>query len=291
MTDQTHNVSNPCIFIFDSARLRSHLFFRYLTTSPSTFPIQHPFVPAAQFGPECMIQHLRHSEARQKELDEQKATIFGNDTYQSCREAFESAVKEAHQNAKVPVANEHWLLLLRIELVLGLLRGEIQEPAQLGRNPTHLPDEIFHSLRPIILIRHPALAISSIYRDALNLTKFREGDEDLDVICVNRPLRILFDYFKAQKRRPIVVDAEDVLWRTEEVAKNLCAALGTIDPTTLSDRWEPKSKEEIERMNPYVYKVTQKIVESSGIERPREKVSGRLRTHQQNVLPITDVLK
>ena len=199
-------------------------------------------------------------------------------------------MKEAHQNAKVPVANEHWLLLLRLELVLGLLRGEIQEPAQLGRNPTHLPDEIFHSLRPIILIRHPALAISSIYRDALNLTKFREGDEDLDVICVNRPLRILFDYFKAQKRRPIVVDAEDVLWRTEEVAKNLCAALGTIDPTTLSDRWEPKSKEEIERMNPYVYKVTQKIVESSGIERPREKVSRSFRTHQQNALPITDML-
>ena len=75
--------------------------------------------------------------------------------------------------------------------------------------------------------------------------------------------------------RPVVVDAEDILWRTEEVARNLCAALGTIDAASLSDRWEPKTQAEIEKMNPFMYKATQNIVESSGIERPMEKVSER----------------
>lgn len=219
------------------------------------------------------MQYLKHCEGREKELDGYKATIFGNETYQSSREAFERALQEAYRAGKVPVANEHWLLVFHIELVLGLLRGSIQEPSQLGRNPTHLPDEIFDTLRPIILIRHPVLMINSVYRDALKFTGLREGDEDLELLCTFRHLRIVFDYFKAQDRQPIVVDGEDILWRTEEMTKNLCAALGTIDPASLSDKWEPKSKEEIEKMNPYVYKLTQNIVESSGIQRPSEKVS------------------
>jgi hypothetical protein len=40
------------IFVFDSMRTRSHLFFRYLSTSEEVYPIYHPFVLAAYLGPE-----------------------------------------------------------------------------------------------------------------------------------------------------------------------------------------------------------------------------------------------
>ncbi|KXT16660.1 hypothetical protein AC579_8056 [Pseudocercospora musae] len=50
------NMSDPSenniFFIFDSTRLRSHLFFRWLSTHPNVYPIYHPYVMAAMFGPD-----------------------------------------------------------------------------------------------------------------------------------------------------------------------------------------------------------------------------------------------
>jgi hypothetical protein len=273
MNNNTNNTPNPCIFIFDSTRLRSHLFFRYLTTSPQANAILHPFIAAATFGREHKSQHMRHSAQRQKELEEVFAPLLGDDTFQSCSEAFSAAVEAMHTKGKVPVANEHWFNVCKIDIVLGLLRGEIHEPGQLGRNPTHMPDENFDSLQPVILIRHPAISIGSIYRDAVNMTALRPGDEDFDMICMNKPLRLLFDYFRAQGRQPVVVDAEDILWRTEGMSWGLCVSLGTIDSGSLSDTWEPASQDEVQSMNPVMVMLMKNILESSGIERPSEKVS------------------
>ena len=268
MDESSSENPNPSIFIFDSTRLRSHLFFRYLSTSAQVTPILHPYLSAAMFGPDHISKYMRHSEMRQKELDVDLAPLMGEDTYQSSSEGLSRSVKTAHEAGRVPMANEHWFNCFRIELVLGLIRGEVQKPEQLGRNPTHIPDELFDSLTPIILIRHPALAIRSIYRDALQITKQRPGDEDFDGICMNRPLRVLFDYFRARGREPVVVDAEDILWRTGEMTRNLCAGIKGITPESLSDRWEPTSPAEMERMNPLVVMLTKNILESSGIERP-----------------------
>lgn len=271
MANVNSNASKPCIFIFDSTRLRSHLFFRYLSTSAHVQPILHPYLSAAMFGPDHIAQYMQHSEIRRKELEEDLPHLMTNDTYQSCREAFTKAVETAQAAGKAPLANEHWFNCFKLELVLGLIRDEIQTPEQLGRNPTHLPDEIFDTLRPIILIRHPSLSIKSIYRSALELTKQRPGDEDFDLICLNKPLRILFDYFRAQGRQPVVVDAEDMLWRTDDMTKTLCDSLGSVDPESLSDKWEPTSQAEMHKMNPLVVMLTKNILESSGIERPSEK--------------------
>lgn len=76
------------------------------------------------------------------------------------------------------MANEHWFNVLDTNKVLDLLRENIHEPHQLGSNPTYLPDEMFQSLIPVILIRHLVNAINSIYRTALQVTKQRPGDED-----------------------------------------------------------------------------------------------------------------
>ena len=112
------------------------------------------------------------------------------------------------------------------------------------------------------------------------MSKQRPGDEDFSLITSNKSLRLLFDYFKAQGRQPLVVDAEDILWRTHGMAKNLCTALGggggIIDPTGLSDTWQPTPKEQVERMNPADYMLTKNIRDSSGIERPAAQVCWRL---------------
>jgi hypothetical protein len=261
------------IFIFDSTRLRSHLFFRYLSTSSEVCPVYHPFLMAAMFGPDHLAQYLQHSEARQKELDEDMQPLYGSDTYEQAATAFKAAVYEAEAGGKVAIANEHWFNVFKPSLVLNLLRGKIDQPSDLGSNPTCIEDDIFETLTPIILIRHPALSVDSIYRGALAHTKQTPSDEDFQMITSNKHQRLLFDWYKARGQLPIVIDAEDILWRTREMTESLCQQLGgVLDPKTFSESWEPTSKEVVERMNPLVYMLTKDIQESRGIQRQAEKV-------------------
>jgi hypothetical protein len=61
ISEKMKHVGN-LIFVFDSMRTRSHLFFRYLSTSGEVYPIYHPFVLAAYLGPDrwyaCELQYL-----------------------------------------------------------------------------------------------------------------------------------------------------------------------------------------------------------------------------------------
>lgn len=221
---------------------------------------------AAMFGPERVEQHMHHSELRRKELEEDLLPLYGDDTYASCQQQFIQAVNDAKAHGRIPVANEHWFNVLDTNKVLDLMRENVREPHQLGSNPTYLPDEMFHSLTPVILIRHPVNAINSIYRTALQVAKKRPGDEDFSLICCNKPLRLLFDYFHQRRGQPpIVVDGDDILWRTDALSTKLCALLGL---GHLSQTWEPTSEAEIKAMNPLVYKITEDIQLSRGIQRP-----------------------
>lgn len=139
-------------------------------------------------------------------------------------------------------------------------------------NPTVLLDSVFDSFTPIILIRHPALAVDSIYRGALTFTQQWPGDEDFSLITSTRKARLLFDYYRSLGQTPIVVNGEDLLWRTKEMSSALCERLG-IDAVGLSDTWSPASQEDIDKMNPLMYMLTKDIQESSGIQRPQSEVS------------------
>lgn len=275
MASANETTSPPLrIFIFDSTRLRSHLFFRFLSTHDALAPVYHPFLPGAMFGPERIVQHLKLSDARQRELNERRRGPGSDATYDTDRKKFVQATAAAESDGKVPIANEHWFNVLTKEHYLKLLRDPSYQASGLGGNPTHIPDDMFKALTPIILIRHPALSINSIYRTTLAVNMQRPGEEDFDLIAMNRPVRVLFDYFTAQGRPPIVVDGEDLLWRTDEIAKGICASLPqNLDPSGFSDTWTPTTKEEIEKMNPLVYQLTKDMHDSDGIRRPAEKVS------------------
>lgn len=221
---------------------------------------------AAMFGPERCVHEMQISEARRKEVEVDLVPLYTGDTYASCREQLVHAVDSARANGRIPVSNEHWFNLLHTDEVLEINRGNITSPDQLGSNPTYMPDELFHTLRPIILIRHPIHSVNSIYRSALKVTQQRPGDEDFDMITRNQPLRLLFDYFRQHRNQtPVVVDGDDILWRTDAISVRLNEALGLRE---LSETWEPTSAEQIKTMNPLVYKLTEDIQLSRGIQRP-----------------------
>jgi hypothetical protein len=265
------------IFIFDSARLRSHLFFRFLSTHDAFAPIYHPFLSAAMFGPEELTQHLKRPNAQ---LDDwtNNHTLPGYDaTFDSDRAAFVTDLEHAEERGKLPIANEHWFNVVRKDQVLDLLRDPSYQAPDLGQNPTHIPDDLFTTITPVILIRHPALVVDSMYRSCRAIGRPDKIEEEhFDLLCASRPLRVLYDYFTAQGRRPIVVDGEDLLWRTDEISEGICARLGHgVEADGLSETWLPTSQSEIAKMNQFAYMFTKDIHDSEGIRRPDVKVCAR----------------
>lgn len=177
---------------------------------------------------------------------------------------------ERVSQGKIAFANEHIFNVLKQPIVHGMNRDPTYSLTALGPNPTYIPDPIFAALRPMILIRHPVPHINSTYRSVIDIgMQIRTGDEDLDILVSHRYFRYLFDMFRAQGRQPVVVDSEDLLWRTGEVTERICEELG-VDREGLRETWTPTPEEE-RPTHPILAPFTITIHASKGIERP-EKV-------------------
>lgn len=163
-------------------------------------------------------------------------------------------------------------MLLRQDVLYAHLQGNNFTTEQLGRNPTNLPDWLFETCTPIIIIRHPALQVESLYRSVKNVSLTRPGEEDFDWLTSLRYCRLLFDLFKAQGRTLVVVDGEDVISRTKEMTTNVCKAIG-VDPSGVKETWEPTPETE-RHSNPIVSAFLDTIYNSTGVQRPSEMVSG-----------------
>ena len=99
----------------------------------------------------------------------------------------------------------------------------------------------------------------------------RPGDEDFTLITSAGHSRWLFEHFRHLRGQPpIVVDGEDVLWRTQELGDKFCNALG-LELNGLKDQWDPFPAEQ-KHPNPFVAAMTNTMTDSTGIERPQNKV-------------------
>ena len=96
------------------------------------------------------------------------------------------------------------------------------------------------------------------------------GQEDFDWLTSLHWCRLLYDLLKSQGRPPVVVDGDDVVWRTQEMATNVCKAIG-IGPSGVKETWT-KTPPEDQIQNPIVQHALSTIYNSTGVERPAEKV-------------------
>ena len=80
--------------------------------------------------------------------------------------------------------------------------------------------------------------------------------------------RLLFDYFRDQGRQVIVIDADDMFKRNEELKAGLGRIL-QIDPAGIKSTWEPMPREQWPT-NPAMLGWTKPILESSGLGVPPE---------------------
>lgn len=107
-------------------------------------------------------------------------------------------------------------------------------------NPTFLPDDIFDSFTPIIIIRHPGLILGSLWRTQKPILKVKaEGSKGLTMMTSLQFAKMWFDAKKsaAKDSEPIVVDAEDFVYNTEPTMTELCLRLG-IDPSGMQYQWD-----------------------------------------------------
>jgi hypothetical protein len=163
-------------------------------------------------------------------------------------------------------------MALKQDVMFPLLREENSDFSQSYPNPTVIPDDLFNTLLPIMVIRHPVIAIDSIVRTiAGHITSSTLEQEYLNFPATIKPCRYLYDVFCSQGRKPLVVDGDDVLWRTDEIAKAVCDYIG-IDFSGVKETWTPYTEQERPNGNAYFYQWTKTNWESEGIERPDQKV-------------------
>lgn len=103
------------LFVFDQIRTRSHLLFRYFSTSPQLDAIPHPFLEAASAGPDRWFYDPNIAE-NGKDVLQNYLPIMSAKTHTPSAEEFADKVAAAHEKVSidllqttVAVANDPWL--------------------------------------------------------------------------------------------------------------------------------------------------------------------------------------
>lgn len=269
------------IFIFDNARNRSHLFFRLLATHPQLETVHHPYVNVGCMGPglEKITYKIQTDNPRRMALTKETwEPVLCSDSYtwaNAERDLLDS-IAAIEKKGKIPLINEHCSYMLkRDEIhVLGIKARKIPEEALQLANPTILPDELWRSITPIIVIRHPAFALPSLHRATCGVPALEGLDPRENHNYWFATLswsRLIFESLKRQGRTPLVVDGEDICTRTDEVIKAVCKWLG-FDPADVKDTWSPWGQEWADKMsNPLFVEMTRTTWESDGVHKHAAK--------------------
>lgn len=119
--------------------------------------------------------------------------------------------------------------------------------AQSPLNETLYPDDFLLTLAPMFLVRHPALAFESFYRNWTELQSTVGGEAEvqkniMESLVSIRPVRNLYDFYKrhfeaeGDSMWPVVIDANDII-QNPEVLKEYCETIG-LEPSRIVSEWE-----------------------------------------------------
>ncbi|KAI7637872.1 hypothetical protein KC343_g471 [Hortaea werneckii] len=277
-------IPNPRrIFIFDNPRTCSHLFSKLFANHSELQLLYHPFLPAALYGPERYQQKTKHCAAADEVQREwgtsEEFREWNVVTYESANRKLVEEIEAAERQNKSIFCSEHLNALMKHDRMLTHLRSPTRnshpttpssasEP--IPENPTYLPDPLLTTLTPILLIRHPALTIPSSWRTESRIKNLSIDDEDFYLLTTNRWSRELLTYLlhrctASGWRKPLVIDAYDVVHRTGAVTGRLCGELG-LDPAGVQERWRQLPREEWPGHS-VVVAYTRDLLGSGGVER------------------------
>jgi len=137
------------------------------------------------------------------------------------------------------------------------IRGQTK-PTEIKTNPTMYPDEFFDSWKPVMLIRHPALAFPS----GLRVRKSSGRGVNHPMVVRDHTYlkdRIMYDWYRKRLEKdangqlpspggcswPVVMDMQDMI-NNKPVLEKFCLILG-LDPEHLRYEWNSAPKEHLEK--------------------------------------------
>ncbi|KAI7489208.1 hypothetical protein KC351_g1496 [Hortaea werneckii] len=287
----TNPIPNPRrIFIFDNPRTCSHLFSKLFAEHPELQLLYHPFLPAALYGPERYQQKTKHCAAADEVQREwgtsEEFREWNTVTYESANRKLVEEIEAAERQNKSVFCSEHLNALMKQDRMLSHLRSPTRNtnlptpsssshPEPTPENPTNIPETLLATLTPILLIRHPALSIPSSWRTESKIKNLSIEDEDFYLLTTYRWSRDLLTYLHHQStasstpstswRKPIIIDAYDVVHRTGAVTGKLCGELG-LDPAGVQECWRKLPREEWPGHS-VVVAYTRDLLGSGGVER------------------------
>ncbi|KAL9631999.1 MAG: hypothetical protein Q9164_005581, partial [Protoblastenia rupestris] len=171
------------IFLFTHPRSASNLFMRLFSNHPEISTTAYSFFNAYMHGPEKQYRGHFPDPANPGGI----IIDNSNETFQVAFERCQDAITSAMQENKSPLLKEHGFVITQPHIIKETLQLHPDDcPATTPRildnnnnkqtttspppttasytNPTLLPDHLLRSITPIILYRHPAKAIPSMYR-------------------------------------------------------------------------------------------------------------------------------
>ncbi|KAK5168895.1 uncharacterized protein LTR77_006204 [Saxophila tyrrhenica] len=267
----SNSSSSPLrVFIFDSPRTNSQLFYRMWQQHPQLAPMKgfHPFAGAQMYGPERITLRTRHCEAAERgqiEWGTQYPDANWN-TFETSAKALREQIAEAEQEGKIFFGKEHSLMLVNQDLILNTMRrGENEPSPAITTNPTYIPGDVLATLTPVFLFRHPALIAGSLYPKFNPISGVEPNDEDWELSSSLRWTVYVHQYFTSLGHKTAVIEAQDFVYNTEPTMNALCRRLG-IDEDGWVEKWDPIPREHWPDHRNAVA-MTGDLMGSSGLER------------------------
>lgn len=275
------------VLIFDNPRNRSHLFFRLLATHPEFKTHYHPYMNAASLGPERVLREkVLANEERAKLAKEFWEPMCSDEfTFAEAQRGVVQAVSDSKKGGEMLLVNEHCCYVTKREILISHIKSrefDFSNPAALPSNPTQFPDDLWNNACPIMVIRHPALAVPSLYRSLADSPTMVNLDPTENAVFYLSTLawsRFIFEKLQSQGRTPLVVDGEDICTRTGEVIQGVCDYLG-LDASRMSDTWTPWGQT-LNHAHPLFVEMTRVMWESDGVKKHAVSYLICFRTHQR----------
>ncbi|KAI2639977.1 hypothetical protein GGS21DRAFT_390077 [Xylaria nigripes] len=147
-------------------------------------------------------------------------------------------------------------------------------------NLTCLPDEFLKTWYPTFLIRHPAMVMPSIYRNAqtgmqtngMGRARYEPYDIEASMKFVRSMHDFYLEHFGKNSQWPLVLDADDIMTSPELVIKY--AGLVELDADKLRFSWEKASKAYEEKLYPAERIMLGFLNGSTGVD--KSKVAGKI---------------
>ncbi|KAL0575949.1 hypothetical protein V5O48_006019 [Marasmius crinis-equi] len=206
--------------------------------------------------------------------DDGIAEIYKDFTFQYCLDELERSIAKAETEGKIASMKEHSYAMMDSETInrhIDIERESRARPVILDNfldvpepdrsvgqieftptlpipNPTLIPDRLFVSFTPVIIIRHPVKTLPSLLRASGQLVGATVFDADFPMDSSFKWQRMVYDCYKAwfsssggcDESLPIVIDADKLINNSEGQMEVLCKRVG-LDPAGIKYTWETQA--------------------------------------------------